>query len=674
MLFKRYKYNDVHHAVRIQLMQLYSATQNVRKRLITTLGACRNRRRHEGSRKSSYLKKNSFVTVFSNYDGTRRLSIQSNSTTTDLPKLPVPPLQHTLQKYLRTVNPLVTEEEFQQTEALVKEFGSPKGPGEKLQKLLEMKAKTTENWLSDWWLNTAYMEYRLPLVMYSSPGLIFPLQQFMTKDDQLRFAAKVIAGALEYKSLIDNNAVPLEMMGKKPLDMSQYRKIFGTCRLPGEKRDRMAYFSEDSNPPRHVVVVHNNHFFKMKIYGNNQQLLSEHQIFSQLQNIIKQSSKPGTPIGILTTENRNVWGKVYKKLSKDKGNAKALSEIQRSNFLICIDKPNPDTDVPNKLTLSGLQMIHGLGSAGNAGNRWYDKTVQFVIGTDGEVGLTYEHSPAEGPPIANLMDYVMDYVTVQRKEDRTAITDVIAPEHLVFNVTDEIKEAVEVAKRDIDILVNDLDMNCFTFKAYGKNFIKSQKLSPDSYIQMAIQLAFYRVHGEPGACYESASTRQFIHGRTDTIRSASIESMEFCRQMLNPKSAEAAANAMKIAINSHKQYVVDAVNGHGIDRHLLGLKLIAIENGLDVPRLFLDTGYIRSSHFRISTSQVAAKCNALMCYGPLVPDGYGCCYNPRANDMNFGISACNSSPETQAVKFREALEKSLTEMHDILMQSQKAKL
>lgn len=41
-------------------------------------------------------------------------------------------------------------------------------------------------------------------------------------------------------------------------------------------------------------------------------------------------------------------------------------------------------------------------------------------------------------------------------------------------------------------LVNNLEMNCFTYKNYGKSFIKSQKLSPDSYIQMAQQYAFYR--------------------------------------------------------------------------------------------------------------------------------------------------------------------------------------
>lgn len=63
-----------------------------------------------------------------------------------------------------------------------------------------------------------------------------------------------------------------------------------------------------------------------------------------------------------------------------------------------------------------------------------------------------------------------------------------------------------------------------------------------------------------------------------------------------------------------------------------------------------------------------------MCYGPLVPDGYGCCYNPLPSGINFGLSACNSSPETHSVKFMGALVDSLTEMHDLVIQTQKAKL
>lgn len=41
-------------------------------------------------------------------------------------------------------------------------------------------------------------------------------------------------------------------------------------------------------------------------------------------------------------------------------------------------------------------------------------------------------------------------------------------------------------------LSSNLEMNVVHFKSYGKNFIKSQRMSPDSYIQMAMQYAFYK--------------------------------------------------------------------------------------------------------------------------------------------------------------------------------------
>lgn len=50
--------------------------------------------------------------------------------------------------------------------------------------------------------------------------------------------------------------------------------------------------------------------------------------------------------------------------------------------------------------------------------------------------------------------------------------------------------------------------------------------------------------------------------------------------------------------------VQQAMKGLGVDRHLLGLKLAAKELGIEVPKLFFDAGFVRSSHMRISTSQV----------------------------------------------------------------------
>ena len=47
-----------------------------------------------------------------------------------------------------------------------------------------------------------------------------------------------------------------------------------------------------------------------------------------------------------------------------------------------------------------------------------------------------------------------------------------------------------------------------------------------------------------------------------------------------------------------------AISGQGIDRHLLGLKLAALENGHNIPELHLDTAFTESNYFRLSTSQV----------------------------------------------------------------------
>lgn len=598
-------------------------------------------------------------------------NLQSQS---KLPQLPVPPLHKTLDKYLRTVRPLVTDEEFNITKALVSSFGAPGGIGEKLQSLLEKKYQSTENWLAEWWLNVAYLDYRLPVTVYSSPGLVFPLQKFSSVDEQLQYAAKMIAGALDYKGLVDSHAIPIERIGKDPVDMSQYYKIFGTCRMPGKNRD-VLHFADPRNPPNHIIVSHNNHFFKVIVLADNGKPYPWKTLLEQLKEVLNQSVHPAQPLGILTSENRSTWAKACEQLSKDAVNRDSLKAIVESLFLVCIDGPNPDLGNVNFQTKAALQTVHGNGSQGNSGNRWFDKTVQFVVGNKGEVGLTYEHSPAEGPPIANLMDHIVDYMSQISSE--SPASDYPKPKRLKFNISDSVQETLETAKENIDTLAEDLEMACFTFKGYGKDFIKSQRLSPDSFIQMAIQFAFYRLHKEPGAHYETASTRKYLHGRTETIRSCSIESVAFAQTMLGEtgsKTNEEKVKALKEAVESHKQYTIEAVNGFGVDRHLFGLKLLAIENGMDIPKLFLDTGFIRSSHMRLSSSQVAAKCDSFMCYGPLVPDGYGCCYNPRPKEINFGTSAFRSSPDTNSAKFAEALQASFTDMHDVLLSSQKSKL
>ena len=104
-----------------------------------------------------------------------------------LPRLPVPPLQQTMEKYLLSVKPLLTDEEFACTKTAVEEFRKPSGVGELLQEKLVSRSNKMENWLAQWWDDVAYLGYENPVVVHSSPGIAFPRQNFASKLDQLRY-------------------------------------------------------------------------------------------------------------------------------------------------------------------------------------------------------------------------------------------------------------------------------------------------------------------------------------------------------------------------------------------------------------------------------------------------------------------------------------------------------
>lgn len=183
---------------------------------------------------------------------TRNLTSSTNPD--NLPHFPVPKLEETLQKFLLSVQPLLSTQSFKKTENLISEFGKSKGLGEQLQRLLQNRADKHENWLSDWWLIAAYLTWRSPVVVYSNPGLYFLTKRFDSVDDWLKHSAKITSAALKYKQMIDFDQIPKDKMGKALLDMGQYRKIFGTCRVPGHSMDGVEF-----NPgSRHIVVAYRN--------------------------------------------------------------------------------------------------------------------------------------------------------------------------------------------------------------------------------------------------------------------------------------------------------------------------------------------------------------------------------------------------------------------------------
>jgi carnitine O-acetyltransferase len=187
--------------------------------------------------------------------------------------------------------------------------------------------------------------------------------------------------------------------------------------------------------------------------------LSEEQLFQQLKRIKIQSEEEENTttayanVGYLTSLSRNEWAHSRAELIRgrrilaydifdnnsycfflESTNRDCLDMIERCTFIICLDKKveagsylndkhhlNEDSDFLENLKnlnetekemmeCMAHQMLHGCGSKYNSGNRWFDKTMQFIISEDGTYGINFEHSPAEGIVVIELSEHLFRYM------------------------------------------------------------------------------------------------------------------------------------------------------------------------------------------------------------------------------------------------------------------------
>ncbi|KAJ2877918.1 Carnitine O-acetyltransferase mitochondrial, partial [Coemansia aciculifera] len=228
-----------------------------------------------------------------------------------LPKLPVPALSETLPKYLRTLEPLLSKEAYAQSKKVVAEF-EQSAQGQELQRRLEARAAEPgrANWLEEWWNDLSYMGYRDPVVPYVSYFYAF-------KDDRLRRkatqrAAAIVRAAWEFRRQVATRSLAPETTKAGALCSYSYNFMFNATRVPKLPSDIEATYDLASN--EHIAVVRNNQFFALPLVHNGQ-LLSAAEIEAQLDRIVEQAdSSAAVPVGVLTSDNRDLWADNYQLL------------------------------------------------------------------------------------------------------------------------------------------------------------------------------------------------------------------------------------------------------------------------------------------------------------------------------------------------------------------------
>lgn len=124
---------------------------------------------------------------------------------------------------------------------------------------------------------------------------------------------------------------------------------------------------------------------------------------------------------------------------------------------------------------------------------------------------------------------------------------------LQWEIKYECNNRIEEALKVVDKLIADIDLRIYVHDHYGKGFMKQCRLSPDAYLQMALQLAYYRDAGKFSLTYEASMTRLYREGRTETVRPCTIESSAWVKAMENKNySTEEKVKLLRIACERHQ--------------------------------------------------------------------------------------------------------------------------
>ncbi|GAB6019338.1 hypothetical protein CHUAL_000930 [Chamberlinius hualienensis] len=585
-----------------------------------------------------------------------------------LPRLPVPSLKDTMERLIESLRPLCTPEELKETQDMANEFVNGIGP--KIQKILILKSWWAPNYVSDWWEKYVYLMSRSPIAINSNYYVMDHSYWRPTKL-QISRAANVAYYCLLFKRFIDREELPPLVLRKTiPICMAQYERLYSTTRLPGEDVDELLHYS--SQDSKHIIVMCHGLLYKVIVFDSKGQVLSPN-VFEELFAEIKRDaeSQQGTiteeekSLAALTALERSDWARIRKQFFSRGLNRESMDILEKAIFFLILSDYSP-----MNFNEKGKYLLHGDGKS-----IWFDKSINYIIFADGQAGANCEHSLADAPAMGHIWEYCMTKEILEKaytedgkcmpmpKNFRQGLYH--KPSRLAWEVSaalgTKIQNALKFARRNLE----DLDLQICDHDSWGKGDMKKCKISPDAFVQVALQMAYFRESGKFAQTYEASTTRLYLNGRTETVRSCTKENAAFIRAMFDDKvSKEEKQKMLRQAGEVHQKLYRDAMNGKGVDRHLFALYVAC--RGLGYDSKFLKK--VLSRPWTLSTSQQPQQqqtnvpdCNLpvfkdMLCpgggFGPVSDDGYGVSYMLSSEDkLFFHVSSKHSASSTSSKLF-----------------------
>jgi len=564
-----------------------------------------------------------------------------------LPRLPINPLGDTLERYLTSVKPLCTPDEYAAQEKLCAEFQN--GVGAQLHADLvseDAHEGYPFSFIEKHW-DVMYNGLRCPAPVNISPFFAINDEKDAKDMVQCARAAKFVHGFTRWTRKV----LAGELEQDKDMCSHAYPKHFSSAKIPVKGMDELAMYPDS----RHITVISNGNVFTLEIVSLEGTILEVTGIQAKLEDIVKRAHAEGAgSLPILTAEDRDVWADARASLEAVDGNKDKLQAIDAGIIAVCLDEsPVKAGDLHER----AQNLLVGPGS-----NRWWDKQ-QLVVDGSGFMGIVFEHSYGDGTNWGRFINDVMADVegklAVMATHEASAASDAV---HVTLTVPASVQSTIDAAKANYRKLQDDISIEVLDFSSFGKDEIKTWNCSPDAVLQLAFQAAYFSLHNKMPPVYEACATRKFFHGRTETIRACTEASTAFCKALVSKAPKEEAVALMQSAAKTHSAISKAAAGGMGIDRHLTAMANNAAAKGMATPALFADAKFQYAKNWLLSTSNGSGPFLAMFGFAAVIPEGYGLGYLIENKKVNIVCTCFNSCKDTDAKKMAASIANTLNAM------------
>ncbi|EDV91028.1 peroxisomal carnitine O-octanoyltransferase [Drosophila grimshawi] len=573
----------------------------------------------------------------------------------DLPLLPLPELRDTMSRYYDSLKPFGSDEELANSRRIIEQF--EQGVGAELQAKLKERATNTKYWLGSYWEDYGYHLLRLPLLPYQL--MLMPSQMVQvgvpeTSAYMMKSLARHIYHTLEFWDIIRHEALkPLSSNGGKiKYNSGLYKQFLSTSRVPGLEQDHVEkHFrtKSEGSTPTHVTVSGKGRQFAFNGVHEDDTILTAPEILVILQRLrsILDYEPMGDGVPALTNDDRTSWAKNRNRIIEiSEANKETLRLVESSCFDVCWDENMPqDTEQSSQMALYG-----------DYHSRWADRSSCLLMFKNGYLVFGGEHSCYDGTFSASFATFIqLSFFEVPEPDWNEAISSkVVDIQELKFELDDKLRSEIKRVLQEVEQRGADIIATFEVFDEYGKDFMKTQKLHPDSFMQVLMQWAYYQMHNEIAPTYETALMRHFYNGRTETLRSCTNAVHDFLKASSDSSTTDQQlVKAFRTAVKDHRHHMDEARKGHGVDRHLFGLWCAAYESNMEIPALYDDPLYAMSGgggNFVISSSTLGFTPNVGF-VAPMTLDGYGVFYGITSNAIYVNSTCYRDSIKTSARKY-----------------------